>query len=308
MNSAESNGRQPFWSVMIPTYCPKEGYLRKAIESVLSQDPGLEKAQIQVVDDCSPGVDVQSMVKSIAGDRVEFFRNPKNLGLAGCWNACIDRARGQWVHILHQDDFVLPGFYRELEKAAQENPGVVFLASRSLYVDENELILGATSRLPKMEKASRAVDDFFYSVPVQCPGVVVRRQFYETYGRFRTDLKFTLDCEMWTRAIAEGGGAVTRHVLSCYRISGDNESARLAKTGQALGDFERLHELFSKRYPGFSRAKARRKLCEFALNQAAQFEAKGQIEAAEASKAYWKKNATLLTRGLYLWKRWNGAD
>ncbi|HEY3916064.1 MAG TPA: glycosyltransferase [Verrucomicrobiae bacterium] len=308
MNSAETNGRQPFWSIMVPAYRPKESYLRKAIESVLCQDPGPEKAQIQVVDDCSPGVDVQSMVKSIAGDRVEFFQIPQNLGLAGCWNACIERARGQWVHILHQDDFVLPGFYLELEKAAGENPDVVFLAARSLYVDEKDLILGATARLPKLEKASHVVDDFFYSVPVQCPGVVVRRQFYETHGRFRTDLKFTLDCEMWTRAIAEGGGAVTRHVLSCYRISGENETARLAKSGQTLRDIERLHELFSERYPGFNRAKARRKLCEFALNQAAQFEAQGQTEAAEASKAYWKKNASLLTRGLSLWKHRNGAD
>ncbi|HEX4121050.1 MAG TPA: glycosyltransferase family 2 protein [Verrucomicrobiae bacterium] len=298
----------PFWSVMIPAYRPKEAHLRKAIESVLSQDPGPDKAQIQVIDDCSPGVDVQAMVQSIGGERVAFYKNPQNLGLAGCWNACIDCSRGRWVHILHQDDFVLPGFYRELEKMAERNSDAVFLASRSLYIDENELILGASSRLANMEEATHAVDNFFYEAPVQCPGVVVLREFYKKSGQFRSDLRFTLDCEMWARAIAEGGGVVTRHVLSGYRITGDNESTRLARSGEGLRDLERLHQVFSERYPGFDRGKARRKLCELALREATRFAAQGEMEAAKASKAYWEKNATLLTRLVGVWKRWRGLD
>jgi cellulose synthase/poly-beta-1,6-N-acetylglucosamine synthase-like glycosyltransferase len=39
---------RPFWSVMIPTYnCAK--YLRKTLKSVLEQDLGLEKMQIEIV-------------------------------------------------------------------------------------------------------------------------------------------------------------------------------------------------------------------------------------------------------------------
>jgi hypothetical protein len=40
------------WSVMIPTFhCAR--FLRQTLESVLSQDPGPDVMQIEVVDDCS---------------------------------------------------------------------------------------------------------------------------------------------------------------------------------------------------------------------------------------------------------------
>ena len=46
------------------------------------------------------------------GDRVAVHQKSlRTNGLAGIWNRCIERARGEWVHILHQDDIVLPGFY-----------------------------------------------------------------------------------------------------------------------------------------------------------------------------------------------------
>ena len=61
-----------------------------------------------------PMVRLLQLVRDIAGDRVTVHREPKNNGLGRIWNRCIERARGEWVHILHQDDIVLPGFYKHL--------------------------------------------------------------------------------------------------------------------------------------------------------------------------------------------------
>src|SRR4051794_29434054 len=104
--------KRPLWSVMIPAYNPRADHLEQALRSVLIQDPGPERMQIEVVDDCSPEVDVAALVKRIAGEQVAFSRNDRNLGLARGWNSCVSRSRGDWVHILHQDDYVLPGFYQ----------------------------------------------------------------------------------------------------------------------------------------------------------------------------------------------------
>ncbi len=106
---------------MIPAYNPSADYLEQVLKSILQQDPGAERMQIEVVDDCSPSVDVKKMVESIAGERVAFSQTPKNSGLAGCWNTCIERARGEWVHILHQDDIVQPGFYAALRKGTDDS-------------------------------------------------------------------------------------------------------------------------------------------------------------------------------------------
>src|SRR5437879_1253487 len=106
-------GTRPMWSVMIPTY-NRLTYLEQALRSALDQDPGPEQMQIGVVDNCSTEVDTEAFIRKIAGDRIEFYRNPQNVGTYLNCNQCIVHARGQWVHILHDDDAVLPGFYREL--------------------------------------------------------------------------------------------------------------------------------------------------------------------------------------------------
>jgi glycosyltransferase involved in cell wall biosynthesis len=115
---------RPRWSVMIPTYDSPSAYLEQTLRSVLDQDPGLAHMQIEVVDDCSQNVNVAELVERCASDRVGFSRTSENLGLAGCWNSIIERSRGFWIHILHQDDYLLPGFYRRLASAAEEHPEV----------------------------------------------------------------------------------------------------------------------------------------------------------------------------------------
>jgi glycosyltransferase involved in cell wall biosynthesis len=276
---------------MVPTYRPREKYLRQTLGSVLRQDPGPEQMQIEVVDDGSQDVDVAALVKSIAGERITFSRNQKNLGLAGCWNTCIERSRGHWVHILHQDDYVLPGFYERLARAGQLHPEVSLLATRAFYVDTEDVILGVTDRLRHMEDGSCLVDDFFYATPIQCPGVVVKRAFYEAHGGFRSDLSFVLDCEMWARVVSTAGGLVTSEVLSCYRKSEINETGRLDRRAESLRDLERLNQDFAGRYAGFDRKKAARRVYDLALSQADRFSKTGDSAGTKANLDYWRRYA-----------------
>jgi GT2 family glycosyltransferase len=64
---------RPFWSVMIPTYnCAN--YLAQTLESVLAQDPGPERMQIEVIDDCSTKDDPEAVVREIGKGRVSFLQ------------------------------------------------------------------------------------------------------------------------------------------------------------------------------------------------------------------------------------------
>jgi glycosyltransferase involved in cell wall biosynthesis len=93
----------PLWSVMIPTFNRTE-YLPRTLESVLAQDPGRDKMQIEVVDNCSTTDDPEPVVRAAAGDGITFTRNSQNLGSMRNFNRCIERANGYLVHILHDDD------------------------------------------------------------------------------------------------------------------------------------------------------------------------------------------------------------
>jgi glycosyltransferase involved in cell wall biosynthesis len=283
---------RPFWSVMIPTYNPPADYLKQCLCSVLMQDPGLEQMQIEVIDDCSTKVDVAALVQKIAGSRVKVFKAPQNLGLAGCWNSCIERSHGKWVHILHQDDYVMPGFYQKIKLTSEKHPQVALIATRSFIIGEDGHILTVSERLYNLENGGREVNSFFYVTPIQCPGIVVKRDFYEVYGGFRMGLKYVLDREMWVRVINSVGGVVIPDVLSAYRVSNGNESNRLNQTETGLIDFERLNQIFASQFPNFSIKTARALMCDMAWAQAWRYSVEGNLPASKYYSKYWKKNAT----------------
>ena len=61
---------------MIPTFhCAR--FLHQTLESVLSQDPGPELMQIEVIDDCSTQDDPEPVVRAVAGSECIFFWQPQ---------------------------------------------------------------------------------------------------------------------------------------------------------------------------------------------------------------------------------------
>ena len=99
---------------MIPRKQSAGRLLEETLRCVLDQDAGADQMQIEVIDDASPNGAPTEFIRKLAGERVTVHCEPRNLGLAGIWNRCIERARGRMVHILHQDDLVFPGFYQSL--------------------------------------------------------------------------------------------------------------------------------------------------------------------------------------------------
>ena len=119
---------------MIPTYnCA--GYLEATLHSVLAQAPGPEAMQIEVVDDHSTADDPEEVVMRLGGGRVDFYRQPENMGVVGNLNTCLQRSRGEVVHLLHGDDIVLEGFYRTLGDRLRQHPEAGAAYCRHLYVD-----------------------------------------------------------------------------------------------------------------------------------------------------------------------------
>jgi glycosyltransferase involved in cell wall biosynthesis len=282
--------------VAIPTYNPGLEHLELALRSVLDQAPGPDEMEIFVVDDCSPKGAPVELVKRIGGGRVQIYQNQKNLRLPGIWNDCIARSHGHWVHILHQDDYVLPGFYRRIAETTAQNPEAGLIATRTFYVDEEGAIFAVSKRLKELERVTRSIECFFYDTPILCAGVAVRRAFYEQHGAFLPELNFKVDCEMWARAVELGGGIVIPDVLSAYRLARGTETARLMRSGEDLRDMDRFNRLFAERYAAFDLKKAQLTVCNLAFEQAARFAAEDNTEAAVASMSYWRANAPIQLR------------
>ena len=224
---------RPFWSVMIPVYnCA--GYLREALLSVLSQDPGSREMQIEVIDNCSDADDPESVVSEIGGGRVTFYRHPRNVGVIGNFNECIRRATGEWVHILHADDTVRVGFYQRLREGLTAHPEAKAAACRFIHMDEDSHWM-AIAEL-ESQRPTLLGDEFFAKLFVKqrfvSAALAVHRSAYEEIGGFRPELPHCADWDMWKRIAFHHSIFYEPEPLACYRIHAKSDMSRLVNTGE----------------------------------------------------------------------------
>jgi len=235
---------RPLWSVMIPTYnCAK--YLEKTLESVLCQDLGPDKMQIQVVDDCSTQDDPEAVTRRIGKGRIQFSRNEKNTGLCSKnFNQCLRQSTGTYVHLLHGDDFVLPGFYASIENAIETKPFCGMVINRSFTVNEKGEIESLAERGAKSDGPHFLFQSHLYQNTFFTPGLVFRRAALEKNGGFREDLVHCADWEITARIYTKEGSIYLNDPKACYRIFKNSDTNRLASTGENVRDYIRLLTVF----------------------------------------------------------------
>lgn len=235
---------RPFWSVMVPVYNCREDYLRETLASVLQQDPGREEMQIEVIDNCSTGFDPEPLVREVGGGRVTFHRQPENVGIVGNFNACIARAQGHWVHILHADDTVRPAFYKRARAGIEVHADVGAAMCRTIFMDEDGQWTGFSeleARSPGILDADFAAREFVEQ-RIFFVAFVVRRSAYEELGGFRSTLPHCLDWDMWKRIAGSKPIYYDPEAIACYRIHGAADSSHLMETGRNVIDERRSIE------------------------------------------------------------------
>ncbi len=240
---------RPLWSVMIPTY-NRTKYLEQTLKSVLEQDLGPEVMQIEVIDNCSTENDPETVVRRIGHNRVSFHRQPYNVGLIANLTTCIKRARGHLVHILHDDDVVLPGFYSHLQEAFEKEPTIGAAFCRYAQVDEE-------NRLQYLAPAERStpdiISDWIERIAVrqrlEPPAIVVRRKVYEQLGGFHPGLSHSTDWEMWKRIAAHYSVWYEPKTLAYYRVHSSSDTSAVVKSGQNIVDTRRAIEVSQSYLP-----------------------------------------------------------
>lgn len=106
-------------SVVIPVY-NAEKYIRQCLESILTkQNISLE---VICVDDCSTD-GTPAILKEYEEkyENVQVIRNETNLYAGTCRNKGLMAAKGQYVHFLDADDYVVDNVYEKLYTLAKEN-------------------------------------------------------------------------------------------------------------------------------------------------------------------------------------------
>ncbi|HWM01825.1 MAG TPA: glycosyltransferase family 2 protein [Actinophytocola sp.] len=122
--------------ILMPYYGDAE-MMRTAVRSVLDQDD--KRWRLTVVDDGGPDSDakgVPAWFDTIEDDRVRYLRNPKNLGLTGNFNRCLELIEHDLAVLMGCDDRMLPNYvgtvldvYEAVPEAGIIQPGVRVIGS-----------------------------------------------------------------------------------------------------------------------------------------------------------------------------------
>ena len=256
-------GERPLWSVMIPCYNCSH-FLEEALSSVLLQDEGPGRMQIEVVDDGSTDADVATLVRDVGKGRVAYYRQARNVGSLRNFETCISRSRGAYVHLLHGDDKVRPGFYLEVANLFRSFPdaGAAFT---NCYImgEEGTIFFPNEGLLPE----SGIIGDFLFRIAekqlVQPPAMVVKRSVYETLGSFY-GVHYGEDWEMWARIASRFPIAYSPETLAYYRTGrATSITGQYFQSAQNIRDIRSVINLIQSYIPEQYRNESRKKALSF---------------------------------------------
>ncbi|MBN3877463.1 MULTISPECIES: tetratricopeptide repeat protein [unclassified Nostoc] len=246
---SETEDKRPFWSVVIPAY-QRPDYLLESLVSVLAQWSGIEEMEILVIDDASTPP-LYQLVNAIGRGIVRYYRNPQNLRQQGTWNAGVTNSRGLWIHLLHDDDYVLPGFYTRLKQGLEGCPDSVGAAFTG-YENINET--GEITFRQQLYGTDKGiVSDLLLYVgvanPLNPPAVVIRRTTYERLGGYHPELTSTLDWELYKRIATFYDWWYEPEILVHYRVHSQSMRTELSLSGDRVASIRRSIEISESYLP-----------------------------------------------------------
>lgn len=223
-------------SVCIPAYRQPD-FVRRALESVLSQT-GVS-FEVVITDD-TPDDAVQRVVASCDASRcVRYFRNPVRLGSPGNWNEAVRRAEGEYIKVLHHDDYLTAtDSLRKYAALLDEHPeaDLAFSASLVWMVDSDERWVHRPTAAQLRDLATRPQGLFAGNVIGSPSAVIYRRTVTQS---FDLRLIWLVDVDYYIRVLeAKHGFAFCPEPLVCTTNGSWQISYRVDK---ALELFEHLY-------------------------------------------------------------------
>ena len=197
-------------SIITPNYnCIQ--FISQTIESVLNQS--YNNWEMIIVDDCSTDGSYEVALKYADKDaRIKVLRNEKNSGPAVSRNRAIDIAIGEYIAFLDSDDLWESDKLKKQISFMQRND-CDFCFSRYDLINENNILIGKTARIPKNLSYIKLLHHDF----IGCLTAVYRHDFSCQIRSF--DIKNNNDYGLFLQVVRKAKNAMgMAEVLAHYRI------------------------------------------------------------------------------------------
>ena len=196
-----SPSMNPLISICIPAY-KRTDFLKRLLDSVSIQT--CKNFEVIVTDD-SPGNDVLELCNSYQDKfPLSYCRNSQPLGTPENWNEAIRKAKGEWIKLMHDDDWFSQDNSLQLFRDAIEsstNASFIFSAYRNIYLDNSkqEEIYVSSFRYKLILKNAATL---FSKNIIGPPSVILHRN--ENHFFYDNNLKWLVDIDFYMRCLKTG--------------------------------------------------------------------------------------------------------
>jgi glycosyltransferase involved in cell wall biosynthesis len=214
----------PKISICIPAYKRPEN-IRRLLNSIHIQT--FQDFEIILTDD-SPDDAVELVCREFPELPLEYIRNPSPKGTPANWNFAIDQARGEWIKIMHDDDWFSTDNSLELfDKAAGKGKNFIFSGYTNVWETGSRIEMNFPSEMqceiianPMLLLAENVIGP--PSVTMVHSSV---KQRYDTFMKWRVDIDFYVrllrdlkDFEVIKRPLVNVGISESQVTNSCIGV------------------------------------------------------------------------------------------
>lgn len=239
MSVAGTGPHRPKVSVCIPCYDEPAAF-RRALESVVSQDYG--DYEVIVTDD-SPGEAVRETLSGLPlPARFTYVKNAARQGSPANWNEAIGRASGEYIKILHHDDWLLgPDSLRRFVDLLETRPGVpLAFSAAAAYDTRQRLQFVHTPPRERLRELRRGGGCLFFGNFIGPPSSVIYRNRGGLF--FDTKLQWLVDVEFYLRLLnSRPDFAYCETPLVGVTVQGSRQLSRSCENNRNLQLFEYLY-------------------------------------------------------------------
>jgi len=186
----------PLLSICIPAY-ERPALLKRLLDSIAKQV--FKDFEVIITDDSSSRDNEELLFNTPYKFSIHYQKNPRPLGTPANWLEGIQHASGQWIKIMHDDDWFTNPYALE-NYAAQLDEGADVLFSGYYAHDERSgRLKNKTISISRFQSIKKDPFRLFANNLIGPPSVVLfRRSMQELYD---PRLKWLVDLEAYTRML-----------------------------------------------------------------------------------------------------------
>lgn len=214
----------PLLSIGIPAY-NRPQWFREALASVIG-DRRIASAIEIIISDDSTGPECGEIAQDLLQDWPgpwQYQAHQPSLGMAQNWNHCIALAQGEYVLLLHDDDFLYPGAVAHiLQRLRHGGPvqGAFLFGVRVVDAQGRERKRQVFPRWVFLNPPQALTRLLSVSSFVRFPAIVVRRDLYRAIGGFDETIGEPADLQMWVQVMGRSGLVLCPEITCAYRVHG----------------------------------------------------------------------------------------